>query len=233
MRGFGTLSTNAGFEPSVGTVVDGVFYGRSNFLSVFFNDVSRMEVLRGPQGTLFGKNSTAGVFNLVTRPDSGNGGVGEAFVSDSGEYAVRPVLNMVFDEHWSARLSGNFSRDDQGELFNTDLDRDEVNVAQDTLRLRVRYDSDKIRTDIGAFYSDQRLNANNFQLIKVSDPMLQLMRQYDADAEGRLDFRNSANVPARGRRASPAPTRRSIIRSMASAASTSSTSPRSAPMRGK
>ena len=199
VRGFGTLSTNAGFEPSVGTVVDGVFYGRSNFLSVFFNDVDRMEVLRGPQGTLFGKNSTAGVFNLVTRgPAPGNGGVGEAFISDSGEYALRPVLNMVFDEHWSARLSGNFSRDDQGELFNTDLDRDEVNVAQDTLRLRVRYDSEKIRTDFGAFYSDQRLNANNFQLIEVSDPMLQLMRQYDTDAEGRLDFRNSANVPARG-----------------------------------
>src|SRR3546814_17316244 len=58
IRGFGTLSTNSGFEPSVGTVIDGVFYGRSNFLSVFYSDDERMEVLRGPQGTLFGKNST-------------------------------------------------------------------------------------------------------------------------------------------------------------------------------
>ncbi|MFT4047056.1 MAG: TonB-dependent receptor plug domain-containing protein [Solimonas sp.] len=198
IRGLGTLSTNAGFEPSVGTVVDGVFYGRSNFLSVFFNDVQRMEVLRGPQGTLFGKNSTAGVFNLVTRAPAGRFGVGgELFVGDDGERAARPVLDVAFGKHWSARLGGNFSRDD-GQLTNTDLDRPEVNVAQDTLRLHVRYDDGPLRVDLGGFYSEQGLNANNFQLTHVSEPMRALMQHYDADFEDRLDFRNSANVPSHG-----------------------------------
>ncbi|MGH8445230.1 MAG: TonB-dependent receptor, partial [Solimonas sp.] len=198
IRGFGTLSTNAGFEPSVGTVVDGVFYGRSNFLSVFFNDVQRMEVLRGPQGTLFGKNSTAGVFNLVTRaPAQDYGFGGEIFITDDGQRAVRPMINLALGDGWSARLTGNFSRDD-GPLYNTDLDRHEDGVDQDTLRLRVRYDSGPLRVDIGGFYSEQSLNANNFQLTRVSAPMQLLMQHYDADFESNLDFRNSANVPSRG-----------------------------------
>ncbi|NGY04470.1 TonB-dependent receptor [Solimonas terrae] len=198
IRGFGTLSTNAGFEPSVGTVIDGVFYGRSNFLSVFFSDDERMEVLRGPQGTLFGKNSTAGVFNLVTRSPKNINGIGGEFVlGENGQRAARPVLNVAFGEHWSARLAGNFSRDD-GVLHNTDLDRPEINVDQNTLRGRLRYDNDRLRADIGAFYSEQQLNANDFQLIKSSAPMLALMRQYDPDVEANLDFNLSANVPSHG-----------------------------------
>ncbi|WP_154654795.1 TonB-dependent receptor [Solimonas variicoloris] len=198
IRGFGTLSTNAGFEPSVGTVVDGVFYGRSNFLSVFFSDVQRMEVLRGPQGTLFGKNSTAGVFNLVTRAPAERFGIGgELFADDGGSHAVRPMLNVALGDAWSARLVGNFQHDD-GTLTNTDLDRPEVNVDQDTLRLRLRYDGGPLRIDAGGFYSEQSLNANNFQLTHASAPMRVLMQHYDPDFEDRLDFRNSANVPSRG-----------------------------------
>src|SRR3546814_20342853 len=83
IRGFGTLSTNSGFEPSVGTVIDGVFYGRSNFLSVFYSDDERMEVLRGPQGTLFGKNSTAGVFNLITRAPKNENEIGRESCRES------------------------------------------------------------------------------------------------------------------------------------------------------
>ncbi|HET8883520.1 MAG TPA: TonB-dependent receptor, partial [Solimonas sp.] len=198
IRGFGTLSTNSGFEPSVGTVIDGVFYGRSNFLSVFYSDDERMEVLRGPQGTLFGKNSTAGVFNLVTRaPKNENGIGGEFFLGDNDQRAIRPVANFAFGEHWSARLTGNFSRDG-GVIRNTALDRPEINVDQDTVRARLRYDNDRLRADLGAFYSEQRLNANNFQLIKASAPTLALMRRYDPDIDDQLNYTLSANVPSRG-----------------------------------
>jgi iron complex outermembrane receptor protein len=67
IRGIGTLSFSDAVEPSVGLVVDGVVLGRtSQGLGTLF-DVERIEVLRGPQGTLFGKNSSAGVVNIVTR----------------------------------------------------------------------------------------------------------------------------------------------------------------------
>jgi iron complex outermembrane receptor protein len=59
--------TNDGLEPGVGLYIDGVFYARPASATLDFLDVERIEVLRGPQGTLFGKNTTAGAINVTTR----------------------------------------------------------------------------------------------------------------------------------------------------------------------
>jgi iron complex outermembrane receptor protein len=68
IRGVGTISTSQGAEPSVSTVVDGVVFGRAGMATLDLMDVARLEVLRGPQGTLFGKNASAGVINIVSGP---------------------------------------------------------------------------------------------------------------------------------------------------------------------
>jgi outer membrane receptor protein involved in Fe transport len=62
--------TNDGIEPGVGLYIDGVFYSRPASATLDFLDVERVEVLRGPQGTLFGKNTTAGAINVTTRKPS-------------------------------------------------------------------------------------------------------------------------------------------------------------------
>jgi outer membrane receptor protein involved in Fe transport len=67
IRGFGTGTTNKAFEQSVGLVIDGVPYNRLPYYGAGLFDLERIEVLRGPQGTLFGKNTIAGLFNMIPK----------------------------------------------------------------------------------------------------------------------------------------------------------------------
>lgn len=67
IRGVGTISTSPGVEPTVSTVLDGVVTARPGQATLDLVEIDRIEILRGPQGTLFGKNASAGVINIVTR----------------------------------------------------------------------------------------------------------------------------------------------------------------------
>ena len=78
IRGIGTVGDNVGLESSVGVVIDGVYRPRNSVGFGDLGELERIEVLKGPQGTVFGKNTSAGVINVVTRnPDFELGGAGE------------------------------------------------------------------------------------------------------------------------------------------------------------
>ncbi|MYM35950.1 TonB-dependent receptor [Duganella sp. FT94W] len=70
VRGIGTISTSPGVEPTVSTVVDGVVYARPGQATLDLLDIEHIEILRGPQGTLFGKNASSGVLNVIGRKSS-------------------------------------------------------------------------------------------------------------------------------------------------------------------
>ncbi len=70
IRGVGTISTSPGVEPTVSTVLDGVVTARAGQATLDLVEVDRIEILRGPQGTLFGKNASAGVINIITKAPS-------------------------------------------------------------------------------------------------------------------------------------------------------------------
>ena len=67
IRGIGTLGTDPGLESSVGVFIDGVYRNRSGVAIDELGQIERIEVLRGPQGTLFGRNTSAGLINVVTK----------------------------------------------------------------------------------------------------------------------------------------------------------------------
>jgi iron complex outermembrane receptor protein len=94
VRGIGTISTSPGVEPTVSTVVDGVVYARPGQATLDLLDIERIEVLRGPQGTLFGKNASSGVLNIVSRaPSAQAGGFADVSWYHGDEKRVRAGVN--------------------------------------------------------------------------------------------------------------------------------------------
>jgi iron complex outermembrane receptor protein len=90
IRGVGTISTSPGVEPTVSMVLDGVVTARPGQATLDLVEVDRIEVLRGPQGTLFGKNASAGVINVITRaPGKEPSGYLDLGLFQGGERRVR------------------------------------------------------------------------------------------------------------------------------------------------
>ena len=118
LRGVGTATFSIAGEPSVSTVVDGVVYARSGEAFSDLVDIKQMEVLRGPQGTLFGKNASAGVINITTlMPEHKLGGSVEASYFDHNEYRVKGAINLPLGDDLAARMTA-FYGDYDGNIRN-------------------------------------------------------------------------------------------------------------------
>lgn len=107
MRGVGTISFSVAAEPSVSTVVDGVVLSRSGQAFMDLVDIQRLEVLRGPQGTLFGRNASAGLVNIVSKggTDTFEGEFGADWF-EGDEYRLRAAISGPLAENLSGRLTG-------------------------------------------------------------------------------------------------------------------------------
>jgi iron complex outermembrane receptor protein len=110
IRGFGAADFNPAYEPGVGLYIDDVYYPRLTGANFDLMDVERVEVLRGPQGTLFGRNAEGGAIRFVTRKPTGDG---EGYVSAT--YGSRDRVNLrgsgdfKLADAWSARISGTYA----------------------------------------------------------------------------------------------------------------------------
>ncbi|ANU08511.1 TonB-dependent receptor [Paraurantiacibacter namhicola] len=113
IRGFGNGANNAGIEPSVGVFVDGVYRSRSVSQVTDLPNVQRIEVLRGPQSTLFGKNASAGVISISTQaPAFDLGGSLEATYGNFDQIIVKGYLTGPLSENTAASIAGGYNKRD-------------------------------------------------------------------------------------------------------------------------
>jgi iron complex outermembrane receptor protein len=156
IRGFGNGANNPGIESSVGVFVDGVYRSRSASQIGDFLDIERVEVLRGPQSTLFGQNASAGVISIVTRmPEFDFNGTIEAVLGNYDARQLRGRVTGPISDRTAYSLAGSINqRDGYFDEIGTGFalnERDRWNLrgqlllnATDDLALRFIADSSKI-----------------------------------------------------------------------------------------
>jgi len=124
IRGIGTSDVEKSFDPTVGVVLDGVFIGANSGAMLKALDLESVEILRGPQGTLFGRNSIAGVINVTRRkPESEFGGELRAGYGNYSDLQLDGYVNIPVNDQLAFKLGGA-KRERDGFFYNRTLDKD-------------------------------------------------------------------------------------------------------------
>ena len=161
IRGLGSTFglTNDGIDPGVGFYVDGVYFARPAATTLGFVDIEQIEVLRGPQGTLFGKNTTAGAFNITTRAASFQPGASfEVSYGNFGYIQAKTSLTGPLSKKLAGRISFSGTQRD-GLLYNVATQSSVNDLNNLGARGQLLYTpSDNVRITLAADNSRQNPN---------------------------------------------------------------------------
>ena len=170
VRGVGLNDFNANNNPAVGVYVDEVFLVSAGMLNFSTFDIERVEVLKGPQGTLYGRNTNGGAINyFTTRPDFEADGYIELTAGDYELFEVEGAYGNAINDNWAYRVSGKWS--DQGENYidnklGKDFDGSDLAVG----RLALRYKGDRLLADTNVTFGSQNVGFTPFKNRGFADP---------------------------------------------------------------
>lgn len=161
IRGVGSRLLQNGLDPSVAIYIDERYIARQSNVVFDLMDVQRVEVLKGPQGVLFGRNSSAGAIRVITSPVSRElKGYVEATFGSYGQKELEGVINVPVGETFGVRISGAYKTRDGYTNNIASLGRHEWD-DKDLLALRVKFQArptDKLTLNLTAAYSERRDN---------------------------------------------------------------------------
>jgi len=223
IRGIGTETFSAGVEPAVATIVDGVLVGRTtNVTGLQLIDVERIEVLRGPQGTLFGKNASSGVVNIITREPTDTIEAGaDLRVAERNEYGLTAYVSGPLSEAWAFRLTA-FATGYDGHIKNTvpnaaapwapllatqpnllngiDLYNDDTfyNLSAAGIRAKLRYEGETLTSQLALEYAQSESDCCARTFIEFFAPGAGLDRRIGGATIGRESDQTAADAPYTG-----------------------------------
>ncbi|MBV06350.1 MAG: hypothetical protein CMD53_03315, partial [Gammaproteobacteria bacterium] len=167
LRGIGQTNWSETQDPKIGIYIDGVYLSRAQGGMVDLIDVERIEVLRGPQGTLFGRNTTAGLIHIITKdPTEALEGFANVGVGTEGHVVMRGVLNVPMGDKLSARFAV-MSKETDGFIKNQITGKDQGNEDSQSFRASFKYTGDayKARLTFDHFESDELATLSSCRFI--------------------------------------------------------------------
>lgn len=195
LRGLSTSANNIGFEAAVGVTIDGIVRSRTGIALSELPELASVEVLRGPQGTLFGRNTTAGVININTaRPDPEGGGYVNLQAGNYNAVTVQGAVNFPINDEWTARIDGKYrERDGFIDDLNSDVDlnsldrsmiRGQLAFDGETSSLRLIADwAEDQSICCGAVFNQQNFDNPVFPLLAARDGKIAYGSADPADLE--------------------------------------------------
>ncbi len=182
IRGIGS-GINFGFEQAVGQVVDGFFFGRSRFGRATFLDLERVEILKGPQGALIGKNTSAGAINITTAQptDEFEGWITPTYEFEASEgYSVEGALSGPITDSFMGRIALRVD-DRDGYVENVATGEDQQSMDDVTVRVKLLWEpTDKLDATLMYQFGDFERRGRTRQLSLCGD----LLRNFDPDGPG-------------------------------------------------
>lgn len=203
MRGLGS-GPNQGFEQTVGTYVDGIYRGRAVLMRSAFLDVDMVEVLRGPQGTLLGMNTTAGALNITSKnaTDEFEATIKGYYVPEFNKQDLEFALSGGLSNDLRARIAVKYESDD-GFIENVITGDDEP--ARENIAARITFDwdiTDKFNANLKIQHDSDEVKGRN--VVNTVEPYILEAGTPKTEAllaslkEYHLDFKTANTLPVLG-----------------------------------
>ena len=158
IRGISSNDWTIGSEPSVGVFIDDAYVGRNAFATSVFFDINRIEVVKGPQGTLFGRNAAAGAISLVSNKPSDENELNLSIAyGDEGQLRYEVIGNLAASDTFAVRLA--YQHDEWEGMWEEVNSGEDAYQESDTVRLSARWSpSDDFEAILRGNYGEAETN---------------------------------------------------------------------------
>ena len=170
VRGVRSQDFGVGGDPSAGFFKNDLYEGRNGAVVTSLYDIERAEILRGPQGFLFGRNAIAGAFSVYTKKAEigSDGGYLEIDLGERNHKVFEGAKNFALSDNLAMRFSGYYSTED-GFARNVFSGRDEIDNEKWALRWSTAYETDKLSINTVVEYEERRQSGSMYRAIDTGD----------------------------------------------------------------